>query len=199
VKLGVLGGTFDPVHLGHIGLAEAALSCASLDRVLLVPASDPPHRDRAVAPAQDRLEMCRLAVRDHPRLQVSDLELHRGGRSYTADTLRQLKRDLPRADLFLILGWDAAKELPTWHLPGEVLRLAHLIIGSRPGYPEPNQGDLGALGLDPQRATLCRVRTPDAVATRIRELAGKGASLTGLVDPAVEAYIKGRHLYLMGA
>jgi nicotinate-nucleotide adenylyltransferase len=195
VRVGVVGGTFDPVHLGHLAMAEAGRQCARLDRVLLMPAAAPPHRADAVAPALDRLEMCRLAVRDHPGLEVSDIEVRRGGPSYTVDTLRQLAQELPAASLYLVLGWDAARDLPGWYQPAEVLRLARLIIISRPGYADPAPEDMRRLGIDPDRATLCRVRTPDVVATRIRNLAAQGESLAGLVDPAVEAYLRDHRLY----
>src|SRR5215471_7567882 len=102
MKLGVMGGTFDPIHLGHVAMAEAAADCAGLDRVLLIPASVPPHRAAATAPAGDRLAMVRLAAAGHPRLEVSDIELRRAGPSYTADTLRPLARDRPGAELHLL-------------------------------------------------------------------------------------------------
>lgn len=200
MKVGVVGGTFDPLHLGHLAMAEAAQRCACLDRVLLVPAADPPHRGDAVAPARDRLEMAQLAARARPWLEVSDIELRRGGPSYTVDTLRQLAGELPGASLYLVLGWDAAKDLPAWRQPDEVLRLARLIIVPRPGYPDPAPEDLRRLGIDPGRTTLCWARTPNAEATRIRKLAAEGASLAGLVDPEVEAYLRDHRLYAsMGA
>src|SRR5205807_6072650 len=111
VRVGVGGGTFDPIHLGHVAMAEAAADCAGLDRVLLRPASVPPHREAAAAPAEDRLAMTRIAVAGHPRLDVSDLELRRAGPSYTVDTLRTLGRKRPGDELYLVLGWDAARDI----------------------------------------------------------------------------------------
>lgn len=194
-KLGVLGGTFDPIHLGHIALAEWAADCAGLERVVLVPAGMPPHRGEATAPAADRLEMCRLAVAGHPRLEVSDLELRRKGPSYTADTLRELASQHPGAELYLILGWDAARELRSWHRPDEVLRLARLVVASRPGYQAPSEVDVQEAGIDPDRVSLCGVGTPEVEASDIRRLLEAGRSLDGLVDPTVEAYLRRKGLY----
>jgi nicotinate-nucleotide adenylyltransferase len=196
MKLGVMGGTFDPIHLGHVAMAEAAADCAGLDRVLLVPASVPPHRAAATAPAGDRLAMTRLAASGHPRLEVSDVELRRPGPSYTVDTLRALARERPGAELHLLLGWDAARDILAWRAPDEVLRLARPVVVSRPGYPAPTERDLAAAGIEPTWAILCDVPTPDVESTDVRRLVERGASLAGLVDPAVEAYLKRHHLYV---
>lgn len=190
-----MGGTFDPVHLGHVAMAEAAARCAGLDRVLLIPASQPPHRSAATAPAADRLEMCRLAAAGHPALDVSDIELRRPGPSYTVDTLRALAAERPEDELYLVLGWDAARELGAWRSPGAVISLARLVVVTRPGYARPGRADLAAAGIDPDRALLCDTRTPDVESTDIRRLAETGGSLAGLVDPAVEAYLRRHRLY----
>ncbi len=191
----MVGGTFDPVHLGHVAMAEAAAACAGLDRVLLVPAARPPHRDAATASAADRLEMLRLAAAGHPGLEVSSIELRRPGPSYTVDTLRLLAAERPGDDLHLVLGWDAARDLLSWRSPDEVLGLAKLVVVSRPGYPKPGPEDLAAAGIDPAATILCDARTPDVESTDVRRLLERGGSLAGLVDPAVEAYLRRRHLY----
>ena len=195
MRIGIVGGTFDPVHLGHVAMAEAAAGCAGLDRVLLIPASRPPHRSAAMAPAANRLAMCRLAAAGHPGLEVSDIELRRPGPSYTVDTLRALAAQRPDDELYLVLGWDAARELRAWRSPAAVMRLARLVVVTRPGYARPGPADLAAAGIDPDRALLCDARTPDVDSTDIRRLAETGASLAGLVDPAVEAYVRGHALY----
>jgi nicotinate-nucleotide adenylyltransferase len=195
MKLGVMGGTFDPVHLGHVAMAEAAAACAGLDLVLLVPAGVPPHRAAATAPAADRLAMLRLAAAGHPRLEVSDIELRRSGPSYTVDTLRALARERPGSELHLLLGWDAAREIRAWHAPDEVLRMARPVVVSRPGYPAPTERDLASAGIEPTWAILCDVLTPDVESTDVRRLAERGESLGGLVDPAVEAYLRRHRLY----
>jgi nicotinate-nucleotide adenylyltransferase len=195
VNLGVLGGTFDPIHLGHIAMAEVGADCAGLDRVLVVPASVPPHRGAATASAADRLAMARLAAAGHPRLEVSDLELRRPGPSYTVDTLRALAAQRPDDELHLLLGWDAARDIASWRSPDEVMRLARLVVVSRPGHPAPTERDLRAAGIDPGRAVLCDVPTPDVESTDVRRLAEAGASLADLVHPAVEDYLHRHRLY----
>jgi nicotinate-nucleotide adenylyltransferase len=190
-----MGGTFDPIHLGHIVMAEAGAECAGLDRVLLLPASVPPHRAGATAPAGDRLAMCRLAAAGHPRLEVSDMELQRTGPSYTVDTLRALAAERPGDRLHLLLGWDAAREISSWRSPDEVMRLATLVVVSRPGYPVPSEADLRAAGIDPGRAVLCDARTPGVDSTEVRRLAEQGLDLAGHVDPAVERYLREHRLY----
>jgi nicotinate-nucleotide adenylyltransferase len=195
MRLGVMGGTFDPIHLGHAAMAEAGADCAHLDRVLIIPVSVPPHRAAATAPAADRLAMCRIAVAGHPRLEVSDLELRRPGPSYTVDTLQRLAAERPGAELFLLLGWDSAREIRSWRSPGEVMRLARTVVVSRPGYPAPAPADLLAAGIDPDLAVLCDVRTPDVESTDVRRLVEQGRGLAGLVDPAVESYLRRHRLY----
>ena len=195
MKLGLVGGTFDPIHLGHVAMAEAAADCAGLDRVLLLPASIPPHKAGASAPAPDRLEMSRLAVRGRPRLEVSDLELRRPGPSYTVDTLEELAHQRSGDELYLVLGWDAARELASWREPERVQELARLVIVTRPGWTAPTAEDLRRAGIDPARTILCDAQTPDIEATQVRELVEAGGGLDGLLDPAVEAYIRRRRLY----
>jgi nicotinate-nucleotide adenylyltransferase len=197
--VGILGGTFDPIHLGHLAAAEAARDCAGLDRVLLVPTGQPPHRPAAHAPPNDRLEMCRLAAAGRQWLEVSDMEVERPGPSYTADTLRLLRSASPHDDYRLVLGWDAAREIRTWHEPEAVLEQAQMIILGRPGLALPTPDRLLEAGLDPDRVQLCAEATPDIRATEIRRRAAAGESLAGLVDPAVEAYIVARRLYSLAS
>lgn len=195
MKVGILGGTFDPIHLGHVAVAEVALDCAGLDRVLLVPAGRPPHRPPAYAPPEHRLEMCRLAAAGRPGLEVSTLEVDRPGPSYTADTLRELRARQPGADLRLVLGWDAARDIRAWHEPEAILDLAPLVVVARPGLAFPNRQELREAGLDLASVELCGQATPDIEATEIRRRAAANESLAGLVDPSVEAYIRAHQLY----
>lgn len=194
-RIGVLGGTFDPIHLGHLAAARAAVRCAQLDQLLLIPAGRPPHRPDASASAEDRLAMTRLAAAGSDRVAVSDLEVRRGGRSYTVDTLRELRALYPDAELFLVLGWDAAREIRAWQDPDHVLSLAKLVIITRPGLPAPSPADLKAAGIDPERAVLCPESTPDVEATAIRQALAAGEPLNGMLAPEVSAYIAERGLY----
>jgi len=195
LRLGILGGTFDPIHIGHLAAARAAIDCAQLDRVLFVPSAQPPHRGAATAGAVDRLAMTRLAVEGEPRFEVSDVEVKRGGASYTADTLSELHGTRPQDDLFLILGWDAARLFNTWHEPGRVNALASVVVVGRPGTEAPGPSELAAAGLDPERVIKCFVATPDVSATELRHALAAGESVAGKVPPAVERYVAQHHLY----
>jgi nicotinate-nucleotide adenylyltransferase len=212
--LALLGGTFDPVHYGHLRFADAVRRALGLSEVRLVPARDPPHRDSPVASADDRLAMLRLAVTEFPGLVVDDCELRRAGKSYTVDTLTALRREFPERPLLLLLGADAFRGLPTWHRWRELVDLAHLVVVERPGV------DLEA-GLPPPLLTILRerlvaapesllsrpggaiLRQPiaplDVSATEIREHLAGGAGAAemnrGLLPPAVLAYIDLHHLY----
>jgi nicotinate-nucleotide adenylyltransferase len=191
----VLGGTFDPIHVGHVAAAKTAIECARLDRVLFMPSGQPPHRPAAAASAEHRLEMTRLATSDEARFAVSDLELRRPGVSFTSDTLADLHALDPGAQLFLILGWDAARLFSTWHQPDKVRGLATIVVVARPGSGSPRPEDVEAAGLDGDRVILCLDRTPDVSASTIRKDIKSGRSIVGKVPPAVERYIATHHLY----
>ena len=195
MRLGVVGGTFDPIHNGHIAAAEAAIECAELDEVVFVPTGTPPHRPPAVATAEQRLEMCRLAAAEDPRFAVSDVEVKRGGPSYTVDTLLALRGANPHVELFLVLGWDAAALFRAWHRPDEVIALAPIVVVTRPGRKAPDTKDLTAAGLQPGRVVVCERSTPAVSASQIREAVREGRSIAGLVPEAVERYIASAHLY----
>ncbi len=194
-RIGVLGGTFDPIHIGHLAAARAAIECARLDRVLFVPTGQPPHRAAAAASAEDRLEMTRLATAGEDRFGVSDVELRRSGPSFTSDTLRDLHELHPSAALFLILGWDAARHFRTWHEPDEVRRLATIVVVTRPGTGSPQPTELAAAGLDGAQVIVCVDRTPDVSASSIRRDVMSGRSVDGKVPPAVQQYVAAHGLY----
>lgn len=191
----MLGGTFDPMHNGHVAAAEAAVDCANLDEVVFVPTGNPPHRPPAEATPVQRLEMCRLATADDPRFAVSDIEVTRAGPSYTLDTLWALRGANPHAELFLVLGWDAASQLRSWYRPDEVLAIAPIVVVTRPGRNAPAEADLRSAGLDPARIVLCPRPTPSVSGSEIRRAIAAGKSVAGMVPPAVERYIAAHHLY----
>lgn len=195
MRLGILGGTFDPIHIGHLAAARAAIECAHLDRVLFIPSAQPPHRADATASARDRLAMTRLAIAGEPRFEVSDIEVARGGASYTADTLVELRRNSTADELLLILGWDAARLFKTWHEPERVRGLASIVIVSRPGTNPPQPSEIAAAGLDPARVISCFVETPDVSASELRELLASGESVGDKLPPTVERYVAQHHLY----
>lgn len=196
MRIGILGGTFDPVHAGHLAAAHAAIECAGLDRVILVPTGEPPHRSATVAGGAQRLEMTRLAIDSETALEVSDVEIRRGGISYTADTLKELKRMHPRDELFLILGWDAARLFATWRVPDEIRRLATVVVVTRPGSGEPDSAALRAAGLDPQKTILCARETPDISGSELRDALASGDPVGDRLPPAVLEYIAKHHLYM---
>jgi nicotinate-nucleotide adenylyltransferase len=194
-KIGLLGGTFDPFHFGHLAAADAAVDCAELDRVVFIPAAQPPHRPPAVASPEQRLEMCRLGIEGEPRFEVSEVELKRVGPSYTVDTLREIQRQNSEEELFLILGWDAARLFSTWHEPAKVRELATIVVVARPGAAAPREEDLKGVGLDNATVVLCLTTTPDVSASEIRRAAVAGEAITGKVPKAVERYIAEHRLY----
>ncbi len=194
-KLGLFGGTFDPFHHGHLAAAEAAIGCAGLDRVVFIPAAQPPNRPPAIATKEQRLEMCRLGARGDPRFEVSEIELKRDGPSFTADTLLEMRRFNKNDELFLILGWDAARLFPTWHRPEEVRKLASIVVVGRPGSEAPRKNDLELAGLAGEGVLLCLEPTPDISASEIRRAVAAGEPITGKVPGAVERYIASHRLY----
>ncbi|MFM7108641.1 MAG: nicotinate-nucleotide adenylyltransferase [Planctomycetaceae bacterium] len=204
MRIGVFGGSFDPVHLGHLVAAECCREQAGLDRVVFVPAAVPPHkRDRTLAPAEDRLAMLRLATGGHDAFEVDPLELDRGGVSWTVDTLAALAAARPGAELRLVLGPDALADLPTWREPERIVSLAEPLAFERESLD-----DVAALAADHRLAALLgadrlarlvagRVRMP-AIGIRasgIRERVAAGRGIRYLVPRAVEAYVKTHGLY----
>ena len=189
MRLGVLGGSFDPVHGGHLALAEAARDLLRLDRVLLVVAASQPLKPGGPsAPAEDRYAMVRLALRGRPRLEASDLELRRPAPSYTVDTLRDLRASLPgTAEVLLILGADALADFPRWREVDAVRRLARIVGCPRPGSPAP-------AGVD----EVLPVSTPDVSSSEIRRRLAAGASVAGLLPEDVLVYARERGLYGAG-
>lgn len=207
-RIGILGGTFDPVHIGHLRGALEVAEMFVLDEVRLVPNFRPPHRDAPSRSAQHRLAMVRLGVVDLPSLVVDARELERDKPSYTIDTLESLRSELAVDDqLFLILGWDAFCGLPGWHRWGELLDHCHLLVMQRPDAdseaPEALRDLLAARSVsDPQAMTgkggniAFAWQAPLGVsATRIRQFLASGRSVRFLVPDAVLAYINAHGLY----
>jgi nicotinate-nucleotide adenylyltransferase len=152
--IGIFGGTFDPIHYGHLRTAFELLQTLDFEAVRFVPCGDPPHRGVTFASAALRLEMVRAATRDEPRFVVDDRELRREGPSYSIDTLMSLREEFPDRSLCLITGMDAFLGLPTWHRWDEILDFAHMVVAHRPGWQAPGDGELGRL--------LARCRTQSA-------------------------------------
>jgi len=146
--LGVFGGTFDPIHFGHLRTAFELLQALRLAQLRFIPAGSPPHRDVPLADAQARLAMVRAATADQPGFVVDDREVRRAGPSYTVTTLGELRAEFPDQPFCLIVGMDAFLGLPKWHQWREILELAHLVVAHRPGWQFPGLGPLGELLAD---------------------------------------------------
>lgn len=189
----MLGGTFDPVHVGHLVLAETAREQARLDRVLFVPAGQPWRKaGRQIAPADDRLAMLRLATVDNDGFSVSTIETERPGPSYTADTLSELQDQHPGAELFFVVGEDARLDLPHWREPERICRLATLLVARRQmeggvtGSPAP---------LADARVTWLEMPLLQISASQVRARVAASLSVRYLVPDPVAAYISEHHLY----
>ena len=188
VKLGVFGGTFDPPHLGHLVAASDAAQALGLHRVLWIPAAVHPFKRAAVqATPEARLEMARAAVEGDPRFEADALELERAGPSYTVDTLRALQARYPAAELHFFTGADNLRDLPKWKEPGEVARLARLVVVSRRGEGVPE-------GL-PYPAVAVAVTRVDVSSTEVRRRVRAGETIRYLVPEPVRAVIERRGLY----
>ncbi|BCW94869.1 MAG: nicotinate-nucleotide adenylyltransferase [Fimbriimonadales bacterium] len=195
MHIALFGGTFDPVHYGHLRLAEEAREAAALARVLFVPAAVSPFRvGEPITPAQHRLQMLRLATADNPAFEVSELEIERGGVSYTIDTLTTLQQQYPDATLYLILGTDALQDFMSWRRVDAIAQACQLLVGVRPNY------DLQATLAQLPDAIRQRVQpvamTPLGIRARdIRERVRTGRSVRYLTPPNVIEYIQQHRLY----
>ena len=200
--IGIFGGTFDPIHYGHLRTAFELLQALRFREVRFVAAGDPPHRGAPRADARDRFDMLKVAVAGQPGFVADDRELRRDGPSYSVDTLTSLREEFPRASLCLILGMDAFLGLTTWHRWEEILDHAHIVVAHRPGWKAPDIGPLGKL-LD-ERGTLRvndlhqtahgrihihAVTQLEIASTEIRELIGAGRDPRYLLPDAVRELI----------
>ncbi len=191
-RLGVYGGTFDPIHTGHLAIARGVVAHCGLDRLLFVPSARPPHKQgHAMAPPDDRYRMAELATLHDPRLEVSDTEINRPGLSYTVDTLEALRRKYGGAsEIHLVLGADSLLEIDTWHAPDRIFDLATVVTVPRPGK------DL--TGVDPgwlDRVVNIQLPEIDVSSTDIRRRVGQGLPIAHLVPEEVAGYIEERGLY----
>lgn len=219
MRIGLFGGTFNPVHRCHLEAAAYTRARLRLDRILFIPAGDPPHKAAgSLAPAGHRLRMVQLAIEGHPGLVASDIEMHRATKSYSIDTIHELQKTFgPDAELFFLIGLDAFLELPTWKQAQDLLRVCHFIVLSRPGtafvsllkmplLPAVDRAPLVAL--DTNRALQVDVSLPAGrrlillaippclvSASDIRRRVKAGSSVAELLPKAVESYIIDHNLY----
>ena len=197
-RLGIFGGTFNPIHLGHLLTAQDALEQLKLERVIFIPSARPPHKavDK-LAGARDRLRMIKLAIRGSERFEVDDIEIKRGGRSYSVDTLTELDRRDPRADFYFIIGADSLRELHLWREVQRLVTLCTFVTVPRPGFdPKPvidprlDAGTRRRLRQHVLRGHACAIASRD-----IRGRVASGRPIRYLVPDAVHEYIRRRRLY----
>lgn len=200
MRLGLYGGSFDPVHYGHLLLAESCREQAGLDRVIFLPAAVPPHKqDRTISPAEHRAAMLELAVAGHPAFEVSRYEVERGGVSYTVDTLRHFRGVFPDGELCLLLGADMLNDLPHWREAAEVCRLALPLVVRRAGAEEPDLECLRPIAAAERIDEIARRRVEMPAiglsGTDLRRRAAEGLGLRYRTPRAVEKYIQTHQLY----
>ncbi|SHK54582.1 nicotinate (nicotinamide) nucleotide adenylyltransferase [Rhodothermus profundi] len=190
-RVGLFGGSFNPPHLAHLIIAELVCEQAHLDQVLWIPCYSPPHKDeRELAAPHHRLAMVRLAIEGNPFFAVSDVEIRRGGRSYTIDTIRELQAQHPDWEFLLILGEDSLRTFHTWRAPEEIVQRVPLLVYRRPG--------VSAYPVAPRflaRTTFVEAPLLEISATEVRQRCRQGRSIRYLVPEAVRQYILENHLY----
>jgi nicotinate-nucleotide adenylyltransferase len=194
MRIGILGGTFDPPHLGHLQLIESAVISLDLDEVILLPANTNPFKQgRRSTPAKQRLEMSQLLTQANPKVAISDMELTRGGLSYTVDTLGELQMVHP-GEYWFILGADSLKSFPEWKNPHRILRLCRLAVAVRP--PTTKEEMLRGLPSEfADKVDIIEMPPTDISSTMIREKVLKGQNIEKLTTPPVLEYIKKHKLY----
>jgi len=196
-KIAIMGGTFNPIHIGHLVCAEEAVSQYGLERVVFVPAGTPPHKDiDAGVSSEDRFRMTSIATAGNPLFEVSRYEIDRKQVCYTVDTLRHFSSELPEAELFFITGSDAVIEILEWKDPEELLRLATLIAATRPGFPlDRVPGRIREL-MEEGRVHVMEIPGIGVSSSLIREMVAAGRSIRYLVPESVERFIEEERLYL---
>ena len=187
-RIGILGGTFDPPHNGHIAIARAAMKECDLQKVIFIPAKFPPHKPiETVTSEKDRLNMLKLVVRGHTEFDMSDIELKRDGLSYTIDTLWEIKEKNPEAEIVFIIGADNISEMESWYLPDEILNAATVVAFNRPGF-EPR-------GKYKSRIRMFSMAPVNISSTEIRKRAGANEDIEAFVPEPVREYIETNSLY----
>ena len=202
MRLGIFGGTFDPVHFGHLALAEECLAVAGLDEVWLVPAASPPHKGgKKLSRFDQRKEMLELAIAGNEKFKVEPMEADRPGPSFTIDTLEEIHKRKPNDELFLIIGGDSALEFSTWKDPAKIASLATIIVRIRPGVIMPTEQEfISQLGKELGVLTkVIFVSGPpylDVSSSLLKECVSNNKSIRYLLPRAVEVYIQQKKLYL---
>lgn len=197
LRIGLLGGTFDPIHIGHLILAQEAREQLDLSFIYFVPAGDPPHkRDRLLTPVEHRVKMVELAVRGNPLFKVSRVDADRPGPHYTIDMVNLIKQELsPDAEVYFLMGFDSLVELPTWHEPAKLVAACHLVALTRPDIPLDLDKLEAALPGIRDRVTLLDMPELEIASHQLQERVRCGRSIRYLVPEPVRKYIAERQLY----
>jgi nicotinate-nucleotide adenylyltransferase len=197
-RIGFFGGTFDPIHLGHLILASYASSGAGLDRLLFAPAADPPHKDRRISPVSDRIDMLLRAIDPDPRFELTTVDLDRKGPHYSADTLAILAEEYQDAELYFLMGSDSYRDLPRWYEPLRLFEHADLLVGLRP-KSHFDEAELARL-LPPTQTQTSFVDIPliEISSTEVRHRVSERLPIDYLVPRSVQSYIEANGLYLDG-
>jgi nicotinate-nucleotide adenylyltransferase len=196
MRLGIFGGSFDPVHNAHLAIARACQDQLALDEVWFMPTAIQPLKHRGPhASDAERIDMLRLAIGDETRWRVCTLETDRGGRSYTVDTLRRMREELPEVELFFPIGADALPDVPKWKEPREIFRMATPLVVSRAGRPIPDLEPLKSLCTNKTQPQVIDMRPMDISSSDIRGRIAAGATIDGLMPPQVAEYIRQHGLY----
>ncbi len=194
-KIGIMGGTFDPIHVGHLMIAEAVWDEYKLDKVLFIPAANPPHKHSVTTSARHRFNMTLLATCSNPHFEVSSIEMERSGPSYTIDTIKELKKIYGEdTEFFFIVGADCINELPTWYKIDELLSICKFIATKRPSY----KLDLQTIQPQLNNLNITLLQTPELEisSTDIRQRIKKGYSIQYITTEQVQQYIRKEELYL---
>jgi nicotinate-nucleotide adenylyltransferase len=195
-RIGVFGGTFDPIHNGHLLIAREMTHALSLDRVLFVLAARPPHKlGQAITGDHHRLAMLRLALVDEPAFEISEVELFRPGKSFTADTLEELARRLAPASLVFLMGEDSLRDLPNWHDPHRIVKFAEIGVAARPGIDFDVSQIYERVPGSTGRVNLVQTSEVDVSSQEIRDRVASGKSIENMVPPRVAGYIRAHKLY----
>ena len=192
--MGLLGGTFDPIHFGHLTVAESCRNQLDLEEVWIIPASTTQHRSPALADPSHRLRMVQLAVTERPSLIACAIETERGGTSYTIDTVAALQAKDPGRQFLLLMGWDAAVEIKSWRDARRLVDMVDIVVFNRDGMPAPRGEALAGFGLPPS-TRLLQVPSPPISATDLRRRLASGEDVSNSVPASVLAYIAEHGLY----
>jgi nicotinate-nucleotide adenylyltransferase len=196
LRIGFFGGTFDPIHQGHLILASYAASSAGLDRLLFAPAASPPHKDRKVTNVTHRIEMLLRAIEPDDRFEMTTVDLDRDGPHYSTDTLAILANQFPNSELFFLMGSDSYRDLPRWHEPLRLFEHANLLVGKRPNSSYDEQALWAALPPARTRTEFVDIPLIEISSTEVRKRVSEHLPIDYLVPRRVQDYIEATGLYL---